>query len=658
MSRVSENTVDENRESALYSSFFHDSESFILEINRDLIELEKNPYDSERVDKIFRTTHSLKSEADYLNEGDIADEAHRVESALEAIRSTHGIPTREQFDEFFSCVDHIQEMLGQLKQQHHTREQDKPRHGLLSEAARERSVSAPAEGGGTMENLQPDLSDFEKVLLRESLQRGERFFRIGVEIDPSSPMPYAKAYLMLNNLEQLVNVVHTDPVFSSDMVETVDQSRFLNPVYYCTGSIDETAIYRAINIDLIRSIKISPLEYRSILEGPQRESTANIYQTRFSVEIDGGDLDDLNSYVDELKIRVHRLKRDLSTENSEIGKQLSILTSLIDSLEAFAGKISLVNLMEVLQHHGRLVRDQARKMNKDVQLLLKDCEITIDRRAAELISDMVLHLLRNAVVHGIESPIERKRVRKDGKGSITISAAEEKGRLIITVTDDGAGIDAEAIRELAFQKGIKPASIDGREGTDEMDRLLAYLVHPGLTTQAAADSHAGRGFGLDLVYRKIKQFEGGKLELETRIGEGTSFRITLPSGFSVVPLKVVRYEDGMFAVPARYIEREVRLDVPSFSSGERGEMLWEGMNVFTPDGRLFYTDVEPDQRRGLIISYLGSRALLLIDEVLFQKEVPEDSMTLYIAGSPYLHRLDLYGSPSDFLYLSPSLVIL
>jgi hypothetical protein len=82
------------------------------------------------------------------------------------------------------------------------------------------------------------------------------------------------------------------------------------------------------------------------------------------------------------------------------------------------------------------------------------------------------------------------------------------------------------------------------------------------------------------------------------------------------------------------------------------------MNVFTPEGRLFFTDMEPEQKKALIISYLGSRALLLIDEVLFKKEIPEDSMTLYIAGSPYIHRLDLYGSPSDFFYLSPSLVVL
>src|SRR6056297_180022 len=109
--------MTDNSEKALFNSFFQDSDVFILEINRDLMELEKSPQKGELVDRIFRAAHSLKSEADYLNQGEIAAMAHRIEGALEAIRSSHGIPTRGQFDEFFSCIDRIQEMLDQLKQE-------------------------------------------------------------------------------------------------------------------------------------------------------------------------------------------------------------------------------------------------------------------------------------------------------------------------------------------------------------------------------------------------------------------------------------------------------------------------------------------------------------------------------------------------------------
>ena len=105
------------------------------------------------------------------------------------------------------------------------------------------------------------------------------------------------------------------------------------------------------------------------------------------------------------------------------------------------------------------------------------------------------------------------------------------------------------------------------------------------------------------------------------------------------------------------IEREIEDVSADFSAGDSGEMLWQGMNVFTPEGRLFYTDTQPEQRIGIEIGYLKSKAIVLVDEILFRKEVPEDSMTLYIAGSPNVHKMDLYGVPSDFYYLSPSLVV-
>ncbi|MDY7029424.1 MAG: ATP-binding protein, partial [Spirochaetota bacterium] len=422
---------------------------------------------------------------------------------------------------------------------------------------------------------------------------------------------------------------------------------------YCTGDVREAEIYKAVNVDQVKRIGISPLEYRSILEGPKKEGSSEEYQPAFNVQIDGGALDDLNSYVDELKIRSHRLKRDLSGGTDEIKRQLIILTDLVDDLEKFARRISLVQLSEILQHHRRLVRDQARKLDKDVQLVLKNCDITVDRRAAELLSEMVVHLLRNAVVHGIESPVERARKNKQIKGTITIEASMKDGQLQVSVEDDGAGIDQEKIRRVAYEKGVK---IKDTGESDEMSLLMSYLVYPGVSTHGDADAQAGRGFGLDIVYQKVQQFEGGSISVRTKPGLGTTFSIRLPSGFSIIPLLVVRYKQKMYALPAKYIEREITDLAGTFSAGESGEMLWNGMNVFTPEGRLFYTDTPPEQPIGIEVSYLKKKALILVDEILFRKEVPEDSMTLYIAGSPNVHKMDLYGVPSDFYYLSPSMV--
>ncbi len=645
--------MNEEQKGSLFTTFLQDSELFIREFNRDLIELEKQPRSVDLMNRLFRTAHSLKSEADYLDLPEIAQEAHRIETALESIKSTHSYPIREQFDEFFVCIDRIQEMIELLRNQYSMKKAVSRSSSLLGHAARVKTVAEKETPVKQSQRLSPHFNEFEKVLLRESMERNEKFFRVGVEMDEDTSMPYAKAYLILSNLEQRVQVVHTQPDFSGDAAQTENRSLFLEPVFYCTGDVREAEIYQAVNVDQVKRIGISPLEYRSILEGPKKEGSSEEYQPTFNVQIDGGALDDLNSSVDELKIRAHRLKRDLGSGTDDIKRQLIILTDLVDDLEKFARKISLVQLSEILQHHRRLVRDQARKMDKDVQLVLKNCDITVDRRAAELISEMVVHLLRNAVVHGIENPVERARKNKQIKGTVTIEASMKNGQLQVRVGDDGAGIDQEKIRRVAYEKGVK---IKENSELDDMSRLISYLVYPGVSTHGDADAQAGRGFGLDIVYQKVQQFEGGSLSVSTKPDEGTAFTIRLPSGFSIIPLLVTRYKQKMYALPAKYIEREIGELTGTYSAGESGEMLWNGMNVFTPEGRLFYTDTPPEQSIGIELAYLKKKALVLVDEILFRKEVPEDSMTLYIAGSPNVHKMDLYGVPSDFYYLSPSMV--
>ncbi|MFW6209110.1 MAG: chemotaxis protein CheA, partial [Spirochaetota bacterium] len=135
------------------------------------------------------------------------------------------------------------------------------------------------------------------------------------------------------------------------------------------------------------------------------------------------------------------------------------------------------------------------------------------------------------------------------------------------------------------------------------------------------------------------------------------FVMTLPSGFSILSLLVVRHENSLVAVPAKYVESQEELQSGSFSSGENGELRWNDLPVFNPEGQLFFTGSIPVQKEGIILSYLKRRIVLIVDEVLFKKEVAEESITLYIAGSPHLHKMSLYNAESELYYLSPSIAV-
>ncbi|MFO7731154.1 MAG: ATP-binding protein [Spirochaetia bacterium] len=641
--------MEKDNQNSLFHSFLRDSESFIKGLNRSLLALEQNPRDITYIDELFRNAHSLKSEADYLNQTEIAAEAHQIESAIQNIRDHSEVPNRRQFDAFFSSVDKVQEMLGQLRQyrvqskgQSGDTAQDPGRNELLHKAA------PASESGlkGSQEPLLPKLGDFEKSLLRESRKREERFFRVYVELSDQAELPYAKAYLILSNLEQLVQVVHSEPQFGA-AAEDEDPKCFLQLMFFCTGNLQESELYRAVNIDQIKKISISPLDYKSVL-GEQVQKTGSLeFTNELQVHINGGDLDELNGYVDELKIRAHRLKRALSAKLGKESDHLSLFTRLVDDLEAFTHRISLVQLDEALQPHYRLVRDLASSLDKEVELHLEHCNITLDRRAAELISEILVHLVRNAVSHGIEKPIERAQKGKASMGRITIAAEKENEKIRITVADDGAGIDEEGLKQQARKADIEADS----------DELLSYLVYPGLSTLSEADSRAGRGYGLDLVYQKLQEFEGGKLEVASHPGLGTSFIMTLPAGFSILSLLVIRYENKLVAIPAKHVVSRIELKNGTFSSGKNGELFWNEFPVFNPEGQLFYTDTYPPQGLGVVISYLKYKVLVLVDEILFHKEVAEESITLYIAGSPHLHKMSLYNTESELYYLSPSIAV-
>ncbi len=655
-----------HNDNSLFHSFLRDSDQFIKALNRSLMALEQNPGDRGQIDVLFRNAHSLKSEADYLNQSEIAAEAHRIENAIQQIRDNAEVPGRAQFDSFFSSVDKVQEMLGQLRQHHLGQTVDAPEAGgLLSRSSGRRiPFTTAAIPGSTVEDepaqmtepraFIPELSDFEKSLLRESRIRGERFFRIYIELTEQAELPYAKAYLILSNLEQLLQVVHNEPKFGS-VAGTDTQEEYRRLLFLCTGTVPESELYRAVNIDQVEKINISPLDYKSVLgERLPRKDEAAEFSSELQVHIKGSDLDELNGYVDELKIRSHRLKRELSKRPGLMSDHISLLTNIIDDLEAFTHRISLVKLDDALQPHYRLVRDLARSLDKEVELRLEHCDITLDRRAAELISEILVHLVRNAVSHGIEAPEERTRKGKPATGRISINAKQQGEQILITLADDGSGINESAIKQRAADADIDPARIIGSAVKDE---LLAYLVYPGLSTLPEADSRAGRGYGLDLVYQKIREFEGGKLEVSTQPEQGTSFVMTLPSGFSILSLLVVRHENSLVAVPAKYVESQEELQSGSFSSGENGELRWNDLPVFNPEGQLFFTGSIPVQKEGIILSYLKRRIVLIVDEVLFKKEVAEESITLYIAGSPHLHKMSLYNAESELYYLSPSIAV-
>ncbi len=652
------NTRQDNN---LYTSFIGDGEHYVQNLNSLFLELEKNPGSSELIRQAFRNAHSLKSEASYLNESEIAEVAHEMESALDV---ESGTLDRSSFDFLFYSLDRIHEMINLRKtQKHGTITADDSIASTTANSAHQSSAQqtgshedspslsdekkeSPFEYPEDEVRFIPEFNDFERELLREARERGERFLRVSVQLDETTAITYAKGYLILNNLEQLLQVVKSNPPFGAGHERQSNEGEYRNITFYCTGDVEDREIYKVVNVDQVERILISPLTYESVVEEQVGEPEWEHSMSNVSIRIDGASIDQLNGYVDELKIRIHRLRR-MFTED---GEQIEVLTKIVDGLESFTRQLSMVELNEVFQSHYRMVRDLAAKLGKKAELSLEGCDIRVDRRAAEVLSEIVVHMIRNALDHGIEPPEQRLREGKSEMGQVHIRAESEDNKLIVTVSDDGQGIRRQQLIEKAKQQGIRIDEVTGGE-----DELLRFLVYPGLTTLGDATETSGRGYGLDLVFQKIRQFEGGGLSVRSD-EQGTSFTVELPSGFTLLTLQIVRCGSRLIAVPQQHIREIVTLDEGVFSADENGGLLWNAYPVYTLEGRLYQTDVSPTNASGLIIRYLGREAVVLVDELMFKKEIPEDRLTLYIEGSPYLHKMKISGAGTGFFYLSPSIV--
>jgi two-component system chemotaxis sensor kinase CheA len=645
----------------LYRTFLDDGKTFSRNIHHLLLKAGKKPGSAELLRQLLRNTHSLKSEASYIGITEIGNIAHRMETVIgEALEGKKAL-TRTSFDELLLSNDRIGEVLDFLiagggdalsPETHDDKLEKKP------ESEQKDAAEAVEEPVAEMIRTSiPDFTPFETGLLREARTRGERLFRLSLTISQDAPMPFAKAYLLLSNLEQEANVIRTFPLFRPERYDEQEAEEYRNLTVFLTSSGEMKKIYQAVHIDHVDAIRLTPVSFVSVLEeepaGEMREAVSGAA----SIRLDPKTLNKLTGYIDELKLSLHQLRRRAGRfdDTGTVKAGLEELTGLVDGLETVSRSMSKVRLRDLFSGYDTFIADMAGRLGKKIRFRMSGSDIDVDRRIAELLSETVLHLVRNAVDHGIELPRKRLESGKNEEGLIELSIGRGEGGLSLRVTDDGAGIDKNEIIALLDGEDDIKGEAEGIGG-GRANELAALLARPGLTTKDEATEYSGRGFGLDIVYRKIGRIEGAFLEAESEKGKGASFTITIPGGVSFITLKMVRWEKMVLAVPERNILSIEQAGEGTFGGDSEGRLEWNGIPVFSPEGRLFRTDLLPPQESAIIMQHLDRKGVFLVDELLFTREVPEEQFTLFVEESPFLYRSTIGGRKSGFHYLSPSVV--
>lgn len=605
--------------------FLEESTEYLQILNDGVMMLERDPSDEEALGNVFRAAHTLKGMAATMGYETMTSLTHKLESVLELFRGGNEEVTPTVISLIFSSLDSLSEIINKLRD-------DDSSETDISQLVAQLNAAATKRETAINEDLDFALEEEEtnQKIIFEAAQKGYETYEISIILDDDTVMKGARAYLVVNRLEQNGDVIHTEP-----SPEELEQGDFDNifKVLFLTRLTREEIAAEIDGISEIRSCEINKVNPKQIdqpdehNEVKEEASVSSSQDTKLSkaghsnnfgnsIRVDIAKLDNFMNLVSELVIYRNQLE-DISTNLriSEINEPLSNVARISTDLQDLVLQIRMQPVSVVFNRFPRMVRDLSKELDKEIDFQIEGEETELDRTVVSELGEPLIHLLRNAVDHGIETREERRNLKKPTKGIVKLSAYQEGNRVIITLSDDGKGLDPEKIREAAVRKGL---NIDGLRDTE----IQHLIFNPGFSTAKEVTSISGRGVGMDVVKQKISSL-GGTIELTSEVGVGTTFTIKLPLTLSIIQSLMVKIADEVFAVPLGLVEKVVKVtDGEIMNSLNREVYMYRGQA--TPVIRL-------DKKLGiqasssgkhLILVHLGDRYYgLLVDDLLGQQEI-------------------------------------
>lgn len=530
--------------------FFSESQEYLREINRSLVKLEENPNDVEIINLIFRVMHTLKGMAASMEYKELAEFSHKLEDAFDNFRQGGMKLTAETMDIVFESVDVLTTIIDDIKE-------ERPVSVDLPAAfSRVDSILGKTAGKDSANPLpvKEAAIKIDKSYLEKLQQEYKNIYRIEAHLAKDCPMKGVRAYLILDRLKKIGQVVKTSPSEEALRSEAFDLSF---EIIFASLSSDEEIKKELLKILEVESIEVGLFDQSSLEKFEKNDAAAATYLKKISsIRIPVERLDKIMNLTGELSISKSRLIQTIQNKDYDLlGETSYVIERLISSLQEEALKLRLLPVSYVLDNFPRVVRDLAHKLNKDVRLEIAGSEIEIDRVILDEIGELLIHIIRNSVDHGIEFPDDREKIGKSPQGVIAIKVSRDRGQIIIEVGDDGQGMDAKKIAKKAVEKGIITA-----EAATYIDnnKLLDILGTPGFSTQEEVTEFSGRGVGLDVVKNKLDNL-GGNLDLQTELNQGTKITLTLPLTLAIIKAMLVVIDDHVYAIPLMNIRETLKI---------------------------------------------------------------------------------------------------
>ena len=532
--------------------FLDEAEEQLQLLDTNIVGIEGRDDNSDLIQEIFRAAHTLKGSSAMLGYREMTDLGHAMETLLDKVRKGSLAPSTNVVDALLHSLDKLRLLKDALIE---PPEAPIDVSGAVAEliAAGGGESNEPAKKT-TVEGLR--LTDEEQAHAAELLNTDVKAKALLVRATLIDECEWGAVrwFQVLGELAEVGQLIASNP--TQQQIEEEEAGTSLAALVL--GEIDAEELVRRVRA--VADIATAEVEeYRDASEIKASSAGAGARtKTAHTIRVDVERLDLMMNVIGELVIdrgRITQIGRDLEVKYrgeslvKELSKTSAHIVKVVTELQDRVMEIRMLPIGTVFGGFPRLVRDLAQSLDKKVEFVVTGQDTEIDRTVIERVRDPIVHLLRNAVDHGLEAPEERRKARKSEKGVLTLSAYHEQGHIVIEVGDDGGGIDLDALRASAVKKGFLTQDAASKL-TDQEARELIFLA--GNSTAKNTTDVSGRGVGMDIVRSNIEAI-GGFVSVESEAGRGTTLKLRLPLTLATVQSLLVQADDDVFAVPLVYV---------------------------------------------------------------------------------------------------------
>lgn len=661
----------------ILQDFLTEAGEILEALSEQLVELENDPDNANLLNAIFRGFHTVKGGAGFLSLAELVDVCHGAENIFDLLRTNQRKVTAELMDVILQSLDTINGMFALVQAGQSLEAADADLLAELHRLSRPESADETAEIAVDLsDDAEPESDDTHS----DEEMTEDEFERLLDELHGSTSVPAEKKSepvkssvsavgagddISDDEFEALLDELHGQGAFSSDVsnktttnnnkratdsdeIDDDDFEALLDelhgkgkaPKANAASKAEKPAPKPAEIAKPVAKPAVKPVEKAASAPQPiskeKKAAPQAAPQAETTVRVDTKRLDQIMNMVGELVLVRNRLTSlGLTKDDEELSKVVSNLDAVTTDLQGAVMKTRMQPIKKVFGRFPRVVRDLARSLHKEIRLELVGEETDLDKNLVEALADPLVHLVRNSVDHGIELPQVREAAGKPREGSVTLSASQEGDHILLTIKDDGAGMDTEKLKSIAISRGVIDADTAARMSAHEAFNLI---FAPGFSTKTEISEVSGRGVGMDVVKTKITELNG-TVHIDSELGVGTILEIKVPLTLAIMPTLMVIVGKQTFALPLAGVNEIFHLDLTTTNivDGQLTIIVREkAIPLFYLDEWLVKGTLAKKRDKGhVVIVQLGTRQVgFVVDSLIGQEEVVIKPLDLLLHGTP------------------------